>query len=56
MRKADDIAEMHDKLIEAGGVIIEKGEFIPGSPYIFFKDPDGYMIEIWYELLPMAEG
>ena len=34
------------------GVIREQGEFVPGSPYVFFKDPDGYEIEIWYEKLP----
>ena len=52
MKEAKDIDEMHQKLVEAGGVVIDKGEFVPGSPYIFFKDPDGYTIEIWYELLP----
>jgi len=50
--KANDIEEMKERIIAAGGTIIEKGEFVPGSPYIFFKDPDGYTIEIWYELLP----
>lgn len=56
MREANHIEEMHHKLLEAGAVIIDKGEFVPGSPYIFFKDPDGYTIEVWYELMPMAEG
>ena len=52
LREANDIEEMHNKIVAAGGIIVEKGEFVPGSPYIFFKDPDGYTIEIWYELLP----
>jgi predicted enzyme related to lactoylglutathione lyase len=43
---------MHKKIMEAGGTILDKGEFVPGSPYIFFKDPDGYAVEIWYEWLP----
>ena len=51
LRKAADIEQMHQKISEAGGEILEKGEFLPGSPYIFFKDPDGYTIEVWYELL-----
>ena len=51
LRYAEDIEEMNKKIIEAGGTIIEKGEFVPGSPFIFFKDPDGYTIEVWYELL-----
>lgn len=43
---------MEEKIIKAGGTIKEKGEFVPGSPYIFFYDPDGYEVEIWYELIP----
>ena len=33
--------------------IENKGEFVPGSPYVFFNDPDGYKVEVWYELLPV---
>ena len=33
----------------AGGSIVEKGEFAPGFPFAFVKDPDGYIIEIWFE-------
>jgi len=52
LRQANDIEQMEEKITAAGGTIVEKGEFVPGSPYIFFKDPDGYTIEVWYELLP----
>jgi catechol 2,3-dioxygenase-like lactoylglutathione lyase family enzyme len=34
----------------AGGVVREHGEFVPGEPYLFATDPDGYEFEIWYEL------
>ena len=34
----------------AGGKLLSKGEFCPGEPYLFAADPDGYEIEIWYEL------
>ncbi len=34
----------------AGGRVKEQGEFVPGEPYLFATDPDGYEIEIWYEL------
>jgi len=36
----------------AGGQIKEKGEFVPGEPYAFIYDPDGYEIEVWYENIP----
>lgn len=35
---------------KAGGTIVEQGEFVPGEPYLFARDLDGYMVEIWYEL------
>jgi catechol 2,3-dioxygenase-like lactoylglutathione lyase family enzyme len=52
LRKATDFEAVCQKVVAAGAEIIDKGEFVPGSPYIFFKDPDGYIIEVWYELLP----
>ena len=33
----------------AGGKVLERGEFVPGEPYVFASDPDGYRIEIWFE-------
>lgn len=34
----------------AGGRVLRRGEFCPGEPYLFATDPDGYEVEIWYEL------
>lgn len=52
LREAGDIQFVIDKIKKAGGKIIDQGEFLPGSPYVFFHDPDGYEVEVWYELLP----
>jgi catechol-2,3-dioxygenase len=52
LRDPKDIASLEKRIRAAGGIITGQGEFVPGSPYIFFKDPDGYEIEVWYELLP----
>ena len=52
LRDANDIDEIVQRIIAAGGKIIDKGEFAEGSPYVFFKDPDDYDVEVWYELLP----
>lgn len=34
---------------QAGGTILSRGEFVPGEPYLFFADPDGYEVEVWFE-------
>jgi catechol 2,3-dioxygenase-like lactoylglutathione lyase family enzyme len=39
---------------KAGGKVKETGEFVPGEPYVFFYDPDGYEIEIWFENIPAS--
>ena len=39
----------------AGGEIQSHGEFCPGEPYVFFLDPDGYEVEIWYEIPTPAD-
>jgi catechol 2,3-dioxygenase-like lactoylglutathione lyase family enzyme len=46
--KEIDAAAMAVK--EAGGKILDKGEFYPSEPYLFFKDLDGYEVEIAFEL------
>jgi len=51
LRNANDIDEMAERIKSAGGKITDKGEFVPGEPYIFFEDPDGYEVEIAYELI-----
>ena len=33
----------------ASGTVAESGEFAPGQPYVFARDPDGYQIELWFE-------
>ncbi len=39
---------------KAGGKIKQYGGFCPGEPYVFFYDPDGYEIEVWFEK-PLSE-
>jgi catechol 2,3-dioxygenase-like lactoylglutathione lyase family enzyme len=45
-----DIDRARTAVEAAGGTIREHGEFVPGEPYMFALDPDGYELEIWYEL------
>jgi len=52
--KPTDLKSIIKKIKQAGGKIKEKGEFVPGEPYVFFYDPDGYEIEIWFEKIPAS--
>lgn len=50
LRRPADIVRAKAAIRAAGGIIGDHGEFVPGEPYVFFTDPDGYEVEIWYEL------
>ena len=50
-----DVSQARDEVRAAGGTIVETGEFVPGEPYLFAKDPDGNLFEIWYELPTKAD-
>ena len=50
LTKPADITKARVAIKAAGGEIRSTGEFIPGEPYVFFSDPDGYEVEIWYEI------
>jgi len=50
LQRPEDIQHAEDVVRKAGGTIKERGEFVPGEPYVYFNDPDGYEVEIWYEI------
>jgi catechol 2,3-dioxygenase-like lactoylglutathione lyase family enzyme len=50
LRSARGIVGAARAVLEAGGMVISQGNFIPGEPYLFARDPDGYTVEIWFEL------
>ena len=50
LTKAKDIEAAREAVKRAGGAVTDTGEFVPGEPYLFATDPDGYTIEIWYEI------
>jgi catechol 2,3-dioxygenase-like lactoylglutathione lyase family enzyme len=45
-----DIDQAALDVVAAGGTVKSKGEFVPGEPYVFAADLDGYEVEIWYEI------
>ena len=46
----EDVARAPARVVEAGGRVESSGEFCPGEPYVFLRDPDGHLVELWYEL------
>ena len=50
LTRENDIAAARTAVETAGGNITDTGDFVPGEPYLFAEDPDGYTIEIWYEI------
>jgi len=50
LKRPRDIDRARAAVRAAGGTITSTGEFVPGEPYVFFRDPDGYEVEIWYEI------
>jgi catechol 2,3-dioxygenase-like lactoylglutathione lyase family enzyme len=50
LQHAEDIDAAAAAVRAAGGVVKEQGEFVPGEPYLFATDPEGYEIEIWFEI------
>jgi catechol 2,3-dioxygenase-like lactoylglutathione lyase family enzyme len=50
LRSPKDIDAAARAVKKAGGVVKEQGEFVPGEPYLFAEDLDGYEVEIWYEI------
>ena len=50
LRRPRDIVKAVAAVTAAGGRVTRTGEFVPGEPYVFATDPDGYEVELWYEL------
>lgn len=49
LQRPEDIGAAVAAVTAAGGSVTSRGEFTPGAPYAFVRDPDGYEIEIWFE-------
>ena len=45
----NDLPAAVEAVTRAGGIVLSQGEFVPGEPYAFVTDPDGYELEIWFE-------
>jgi catechol 2,3-dioxygenase-like lactoylglutathione lyase family enzyme len=50
LRRPSDIQSAIEAVERAGGRVTSHGEFVPGEPYLFGRDLDGYEFELWFEL------
>jgi catechol 2,3-dioxygenase-like lactoylglutathione lyase family enzyme len=50
LRDPADVDAAAKAVEAAGGRVKSQGEFCPGEPYVFAQDPDGYEVEIWFEI------
>jgi catechol 2,3-dioxygenase len=46
IEKGTDLDEAAKQIERAGGKVLSRGEHAPGHPFLYFADPDGYVIEI----------
>ena len=49
LQQPEELATLAEAVVAAGGTVFDTGHFTPEEPYVFAKDPDGYVIELWYE-------
>lgn len=49
LTRPEDIDHAVAEVLAAGGTLDRRGEFSPGFPFAYVRDPDGYEIEIWFE-------
>lgn len=45
----EDPARVAAAFEEAGGTVGSHGHFSDGDPYVFGRDPDGYVLELWFQ-------
>lgn len=49
LKSAEDPADVAAAFEEAGGTVGSQGHFPDGEPYVFGRDPDGYIVELWFQ-------
>ena len=49
LQAPESLEALVEAVKNAGGTVTDQGFFTPEEPYVFAKDPDGYVIELWYE-------
>jgi catechol 2,3-dioxygenase-like lactoylglutathione lyase family enzyme len=46
LESSEDLERAISEVVSAGGALKKRGEFMPGMPFAYVSDPDGYEIEL----------
>jgi catechol 2,3-dioxygenase-like lactoylglutathione lyase family enzyme len=46
IEQGTDLDDAAQQIERAGGKVLRRGEHEPGHPFLYFTDPDGYVIEL----------
>jgi catechol 2,3-dioxygenase-like lactoylglutathione lyase family enzyme len=46
LAKGSDLDAAVTEVEAAGGALVKRGEHAPGVPFVYIRDPDGYLIEL----------
>ena len=46
LNEGSDLESAIRDVEEAGGTVVTRGEHAPGVPFLYIRDPDGYLIEL----------
>jgi predicted enzyme related to lactoylglutathione lyase len=47
LETSSDLDSAISQVVAAGGTLERRGEFVPGMPFAYIGDLDGYKIELW---------
>ncbi len=47
IEKESDLDQVQREIGAAGGKVVSRGHHGPGEPFLYFEDPDGYLIELF---------
>ncbi len=46
LEQKEELDSAIEEIVQAGGLLVQRGEHQPGYPYAYVSDPDGYIIEL----------
>ena len=49
LQDPDAVDSAIEEVEKAGGRLVERGEHLPGAPFAYVTDPDGYVIELVFD-------